>query len=70
MTITKGDSLADRIEHAFGLRAIKRELGNMMYRNPLDHLTDEARDELLHRLICDLKFTRKINAANRKLRKA
>jgi hypothetical protein len=49
---------------------VDRILRDMMRRDPLNHLTDEARDELVHRLICDLKFTRKIHAANRKLRTA
>lgn len=71
MTVpTKGDKLSDRLEHAFGRGAINREIERMLYHDPLEHLTDEARDTLIYRLICNLKFTRKLNAQNRKLRKA
>lgn len=71
MTPTKADPFYERVEHAFGEDRVRRVLQSMMSsrRLPyvLDHLTDEARDELLRRLISDHKFTRKINAANRKL---
>jgi hypothetical protein len=70
MTPTKADPLYERMVHAFGRDRVQRELERMIRRrDPLHHLTDDARDELMYRLISDLKFERKINAENRRLRR-
>lgn len=70
MTPTKADSQYDRMMHAFGRDRVQRELDRMIstyrQRDPLHHLTDDARDELMHRLISDLKFERKLHAENRR----
>ena len=65
MAITKADSLRDRMAHAFGEERIARTFRNMVGRDLLDLLTDEARDELLSRCLADHKSTRKAHAASR-----
>lgn len=70
MTPTKADSQYDRLLHAFGYARVQRTLENMVStrgrRDPLQHLTDDARDELMYRLISDFKFDRKIRTENRR----
>lgn len=71
MTPSKADSQYERLCHAFGRERIQRELNHLVstwgQRDPLQQLTDDARDELVYRLISDHKLVRKMNAANRKL---
>lgn len=73
MTPTKADPLYARMVHAFGEKRVDAEIKSLMStsgkRDPLRWLTDEARDELLLWLISDFKFTRKLNAENRRRRR-
>jgi hypothetical protein len=73
MTPTKADPLYERMISAFGKDRIQHELNRMIStwgnRDPLHHLTDDARNELIYRLISDFKFDRKIRTANRRLNK-
>jgi hypothetical protein len=67
MTPTKADPLYARMMHAFGRDRVHHALELMIrQRDPLHHLTDDARDELMYRLISDLKLSRKFAAASRK----
>lgn len=70
MAVTKANPLYERVVHAFGEEAVRRELNNMIStftrRDPLQHLTDDARNELVYRLISDLRLTRRSNAESRR----
>ena len=68
---TKADPLLERLQHAFGEKLINDELSRMMrvrYGNdPLDWLTDEARDVLVYKLISSHRTSRRYAAQNRKI---
>jgi hypothetical protein len=66
---TKADPLHERLDHVFGRSSIKRQLERMMFsvEDIVNNLTDEARTELIKRLIGDTKFARKIRTQNRRI---
>ena len=68
MAPTKADPLHSRMAHAFGEAQVAQVARLMLAdrrSNILEWLTDEAREELLRRLISDHKFSRRNAAANR-----
>lgn len=70
MAVTKGEPLSERLQHALGERRIEHCFRNMLTaysRNLIDHLTDDARNELIRRCIASHKLTRKYNAESRRL---
>ena len=68
MTPTKGEPLVERMIYLFGHKIINSCFSEMLHRdrNLLDHLTDEARDELLRRCIVHHKRQRRYAAESRK----
>lgn len=66
MTPTKADPLIERLKHAFGERHIREALSDMMRADPLEWLTDDGRDELVHRLIAEHKSARRYAELNRR----
>lgn len=68
MAPTKYDPLVDRMIHAFGHKRINSCFSDMLTRdrNLLDHLTAEARDELLGRCIVSHKRERRFSSESRK----
>ena len=69
MAPTKAETLYDRMVHAFGEKQIQRSFEIMVRtlgRNLLDHLTDEAREELLRHCIAQHKLHRRFAAESRR----
>ena len=66
MTPTKADSLLERLQHTFGDKTLREELRRMMgMRDPLEFLTDDARDSLIRNLLADHRTARRYAALSR-----
>ena len=67
---TKSDPLLERLQHAFGEKHIREALHDLMSQrfgnDPLDYLTEGAKDELVRALIYDHRVSRRYAAASRK----
>ena len=69
---TKNDPLLERLQHAFGAKRIDEELRALLSQtrygtDPLDLLTEDAKTELVRRLIGAHRASRRYAAQNRKI---